>query len=202
MAGQFAPGQILSIRSLAKELGTSPMPVRDAIGRLETEKAVEVLPNRALTISSLTPEKLRELTRIRIEIEGLASEEAAAKITKQELRKITRISEEFLEAGRSGDLAKYLARNQEFHFSIYRAARMPLLMHIIEGLWLQFGPTLNALLSSQPLEDYDTTHHDAALEALRERDGVGVRHAIAGDLRDAAEEMLSSGYFETPTGSP
>ncbi len=197
MSGQFAPGQVLSIRSLAKELGTSPMPVRDAIGRLVTEKAVDVLPNRSLTISKLSPDKIRELTRIRIEVEGMAADEAALRITNQELRKLDRISDEFLDAGRKGDLASYLAKNQEFHFLIYRAARMPMLMHIIDGLWLQFGPTLNALLSTQPLEDYDTTHHDAAIEALKKGDGAGARRAIAGDLRDAADEMLESGYFDT-----
>lgn len=196
MSGQFAPGQQLTIRSLATEFGTSPMPVRDAVGRLATEQAVEVMRNRAIIVPRMSPEKLRELTQVRIATEGMAAEEAAQRITKPELRKLDRISQEFLAAGRRGDLETYLARNQQFHFTIYQAAKMPILMRLIESLWLQFGPTLNALLADHPLAEYDTTSHDRALAALKEGRGIEARAAIADDLRIAAEEMLDSGYFE------
>lgn len=195
MAGRFAPGQQLTIRALAKELGTSAMPVRDAVGRLATEQAVEVMRNRAIIVPRMTSEKLRELIRVRVEVEGLAAEEAASRITPQELRKLDRISKEFLEAGVAGDLARYLARNQEFHFTIYRAAKMPILMRLIEGLWLQFGPTLNALLGEQSLSEYDTSHHDRARAALAAGDGKAARRAMAADLNEAAREMLQSDYF-------
>jgi DNA-binding GntR family transcriptional regulator len=198
IAGRFKPGQRMTIRSLAQELGTSAMPVRDAVGRLSTERALEVLRNRAIVVPLMTVDKLRELTTIRIEVEGLAAEHAAAHITRQELRQLRKISDAFLAAGRDGDLARYMAHNQEFHFSIYRAAQMPLLTRIIESLWLQFGPTLHALLTRYALTEYDTSHHDAALAALAAGDGPAARAAIAGDLRDAADEMIGSGYFAEP----
>jgi DNA-binding GntR family transcriptional regulator len=198
IAGRFKPGQRMTIRSLAQELGTSAMPVRDAVGRLSNERALEVLRNRAIVVPLMTVDKLRELTTIRIEVEGLAAEHAAAGITPQELRQLRKISDAFLAAGRDGDLTRYMAKNQEFHFSIYRAAGMPLLTRIIESLWLQFGPTLHALLTRYALSEYDTSHHDAALAALAAGDGPAARAAIAGDLRDAADEMIGSGYFAEP----
>ena len=201
IAGRFKPGQRMTIRSLAQELGTSAMPVRDAVGRLSNERALEVLRNRAIVVPLMTVDKLRELTTIRIEVEGLAAEHAAAQITRQELRQLRKISDAFLAAGRDGDLARYMAQNQEFHFSIYRAARMPLLTRIIENLWLQFGPTLHALLTRYALTEYDTSHHDAALAALAAGDGPAARTAIAGDLQDAADEMIGSGYFAEPAQS-
>ncbi|MEM6683264.1 MAG: GntR family transcriptional regulator [Pseudomonadota bacterium] len=195
MSGQFVPGQVISIRSLADELGTSAMPVRDALGRLVTEGAVDASNARALKIVQLSPVKLMELTKIRVNLESLATEIAAQKITKAELARLDRISSAFKQAALEDNLPVYLAANRDFHFCIYRAAQMPTLMNIIEGLWLQIGPTLNALLSTQSIIDYDTAVHDEAVRALKDGDANRARDAIVRDLEAAAQQMMATDYF-------
>ena len=54
--GRFMPGEVLTIRALAAALGTSPMPVREAIQRLVTENALTQLPNRTFQVAALTLE--------------------------------------------------------------------------------------------------------------------------------------------------
>src|SRR5688572_6772507 len=79
--GRFMPGEVLTIRSLAVALGTSPMPVREAIQRLVSEKALVQMPNRTTRVAELTAGEFDEWTRIRMEIEGYAAQRAALRAT-------------------------------------------------------------------------------------------------------------------------
>jgi DNA-binding GntR family transcriptional regulator len=65
IGGLFAPGQVLTIRQLADALMTSTMPVREALGRLITEQALEALPNRQIRVPPITPDRLTDLLRAR-----------------------------------------------------------------------------------------------------------------------------------------
>src|ERR1700750_1504433 len=78
MRGGFEPGQKLKIADLASALGTSAMPVREALNRLTAERAVESMPNRSMRVPSLSRESLRDLMEARFAIEGLAVARAAA----------------------------------------------------------------------------------------------------------------------------
>jgi DNA-binding GntR family transcriptional regulator len=79
--GAAAPGDLLNIRPIAAALRTSPMPVREALGRLAAEGALEPLANRAFRLPVLGPEKYRELLLVRLRLEGLAGEHAAVRVT-------------------------------------------------------------------------------------------------------------------------
>ncbi|WP_163521163.1 GntR family transcriptional regulator, partial [Klebsiella michiganensis] len=70
---------------LADALGVSPMPVRDAVRRLIAERALEALPNRTIAVPNLDAERIGEIYKMRISLEGLAAEEAAAKINAKTL---------------------------------------------------------------------------------------------------------------------
>ena len=72
IGGLFEPSQVLTIRGLADALVTSTMPVREALGRLITEKALEALPNRSVRVPPITLERMDDLLRARILIEGEA----------------------------------------------------------------------------------------------------------------------------------
>ena len=73
IGGLFAPGQVLTIRQLADALMTSTMPVREALGRLITEQALEVLPNRSIRVPPVTLERIADLLHARVLIEGEAA---------------------------------------------------------------------------------------------------------------------------------
>jgi len=81
MRGGFEPGQKLKIADLAGALGTSAMPVRDALNRLAAERAVESLPNRGVRVPALSKASLQDLMEARFAVEGLAAERASIKIS-------------------------------------------------------------------------------------------------------------------------
>ena len=183
MAGAMQPGQVLSYRSLAEALGTSPMPVRDAVRRLITERALEARPNRTIAVPQLTAERVAEIYKIRISLEGLAAEEAAAHITDRDVAELKALESEMEAAQQAGAVRKYVDANWRFHFKIYRLSGLEQLIELIESLWLQIGPMIN-----NQLAPFD--HHNAAIKALEARDGAAARAAIAADLGESRETML------------
>lgn len=198
IAGQVAPGEKFALRALAEALGTSPMPVRVAVSRLAAEGALEVLPNRAIRVPLMTRERFEELRTIRMEIEGLAAQTAAERATMQEIEEIAGHQERFAAEARrpAPDGAVAMRENKDLHFGVYRAARMPQLLQIIESLWLQIGPVLNLDLRADGRRLHVVEahkHHASLVAALRARDGAAARRALAEDIRTAAEFILSTG---------
>lgn len=194
MAGKFAPGQSVTVRALAEALGTSTMPVREALRRLAAEKAFEIKRNRSIVVPVMTAEKLVEIRDVRIALEGLAARQAAAVISREDLGRLERNMRDMADVVERRDTRNYLAINQRFHFTIYRAARSEVLMPMIESLWLQIGPFLNLLLRDPKVADLlALKHHEDALAALRDGDGPAAEAAIAGDISEAAEFLL--GYI-------
>ena len=166
LQGRFDPGQALTVRGLAEAFGTSPTPVREALQQLLAEHALEGVPNRSYRVPTMTREKFLDLKDVRASIEGIAAEKAAAHITAEEIRKLERANEAMVKAINRQDSKSYLSQNESFHFTVYRAARSPVLLQIIEGLWTQIGPSLNYLFSDIKLVASLTDHHVAVLEAL------------------------------------
>ena len=198
MAGQVSPGDRLTIRTLAAALGTSMMPVRDAITRLAAEQALEVLPNRSVRVPIMTRSRFEELRTIRLMLEGHAVETAAAVITPDQLAPIRALHAEFMAAHDAADPdpGALIRINKDFHFRIYEAAGMPALLQIIEGLWLQIGPVLNFDLRSKSKrlsERVALRFHDELLDALDRRDGPAARGALAGDINSAGDFILRCG---------
>lgn len=196
IAGEYSPGSKLSLRKLADTLGVSMTPVREAINRLVADRAVEVTPNRAVRVPTMTVSQFRELTQLRIDIEGMAAFRAAGLRHDSDIPEMEAFEAAFREEGRKKkpDLAKVVAANQRLHFAIYRATRSPMLVEIISGLWLKAGPILNLDMRSSP-ERLASSHalglHAAAVAAIARRDGEAARAAIAADIQNACEFIIA-----------
>lgn len=200
VAGQVAPGEKFTLRGLADAIGVSPMPVRQAVSRLAAEGALEVMPNRAIRVPVMTRSGFVELRTIRCEIEGLAAELAAGQASEAEIDEIAGHQELFAAESRKPDPDGGIAikANKDFHFAVYRAARMPRLLQIVESLWLQVGPVLNLDLraSGRRLHEVEAhKHHARLVEALRQRDGRAARAALVADIESAATFILANGQL-------
>jgi DNA-binding GntR family transcriptional regulator len=188
MAGAFKPGSELTLRSVADALGTSLMPVRDAMRRLVAEHALEMRPSRKLAIPMLTAEEFLELRRIRVLLEGEAVALAAEKISRQQLAHIRSILKKLrgLDEAHRG---QFWSLNQQLHFAIYAASESPLLLSIIESLWLQIGPLLTRIPTARAVRGASDPHNQM-VEALEAHDPVAARGALEADLTSATEQMM------------
>jgi len=182
MSGAIRPGATITIRAMATALGTSPMPVREALRRLVAERALEMLPTRSVTLPLMTAERFDEISRLRIALEGLATEAGAQHLSREALR---RLQQAHTEMNRMKNVGEYLAKNQEFHFTLYQAAGMPVALQMIESLWLQAGPLLNLAIGEYGFEGAQD-HHRELLDQLAKHNAKGARSAIEADITDAA----------------
>jgi DNA-binding GntR family transcriptional regulator len=180
LSGRVEPGTLITLRSLAASLGTSMMPVREAIGRLSAEQAVEILPNRGIRIPVLSAKDWDEVWSLRGMLEGEAVGHAARAATSDDILTIQSRFERVLEAAAEADIHATLAANSEFQFAIFKAARSRVLIRFVETLRMQTIPhcvtALRQALASN--DDYFARTLD--------NDSNMVRAIAAGDARLAS----------------
>lgn len=187
ISGKIAPGSTMTIRSLASSFGISVMPVREALRRLVAEHVLIILPNRSVALPVFTKERFNEITRIRTSLEGLAAEAGSINLTPDMIERMAHMTR-LMESKTAGDHADILAWNREFHFTLYRASNMTMLVKMIETLWLQAGPLLH--LQQRVFAEKETpvyVHHHRALRAIASHKPKQVRDAIVADIEDAAK---------------
>jgi len=182
--GEIAPGQLVTIQSLAEAFGVSTMPVREALKRLTAAGALTLVTGRSMGIPKLSLDRLADLKNVRVEIEGLAAEWAARSIGDDDLGRLREECAHMDAAVRTGDVKAYLRGNRAFHFTIYRATRSPALIGVIEALWLQISPYFNLLHGSGNYVSANLRHR-TLLQALERRDGDAARAAMAADIDGA-----------------
>lgn len=200
VAGRLAPGEKLSLRRVAEALGVSMMPVREAVSRLAADRALEVLPGRAVRVPVLSLAQFRELTRLRLVVEGFAAEEAARKATADDVARIEAFDAAFRKAASADppDSAGAVSANRDLHFALYEAAGMPSLIEMIERLWLKAGPILNIDMRDEPrrLKGGSAMQaHTRLLEALRRQDAAAARAALEDDITAAAAHIEETGQL-------
>ncbi len=187
ITGMFDAGDVLRIVDLADRLQTSTMPVREALGRLVSEQALEALPNRSVRVPLITRARLDDLARARLLIEGQMVALALPHLTDEDFAILKQINVDCDDAfERHGkDIGQVTSElNQRFHFHIYRAAGSAVLIPIVESLWLQSGAIIRraALIHDAHGGLAATDHHWALIDALERRDLDAALQSLANDI--------------------
>ncbi len=143
VSGELAPGSVLRQEQLSERFGVSRTPVREALRRLAALGLVSFEPNRGVRVRTLTHEDLREAFLVRAELEALVTEEAARKITPEELveledceKRFGRLTKEVRSHEPGGSrrslMADWMGANHAFHDVLYRAADLPYVESVVE----------------------------------------------------------------------
>lgn len=183
MNGRFSPGERLTIAGLAERMGVSITPIREAIFRLVSERALEMRAATSIHVRRLTPPELREIQVIRHHLEGEGAAQAARRINARSLQDLEELQVRFTKAAASDPL-EASRLNRAFHFRVAEAAEMPLLFATIEGMWAQMGPLIHLYhLNTPPRVVSSASHpHYAVLAALAAHDADAARSAIQADI--------------------
>ena len=189
MRGDVQPGEHMVVKRLSDEYGTSALPVRHALQRLVGEGALSNEPYRGARVPIRSVDELLDLRRIRCAIEGQAVAWAAECITGAELEQLHRLQSQMTRVEDAQHATQYLDWNYQFHFTVYRAARSPLLIPMIERLWLRAGPYLNAMRTELTL-GVGLDSHDLVMDALARGDGEAARQSITTEISEATGFMV------------
>jgi len=191
--GRLKPGEKLVTEKLARQMGTSRIPVREAIGRLEARNFVKVQPKKGVTVSELSERNLKEILDIRLMLELSAAMKAAPKSNEDTLRRLERFNSQFVDAQTRNDADEALRTNKEFHFTIYREAQMPILLSMIQNLWNQVSPYYHIMFRQTLFHDPHTgnVYHKKIIEGMAAKNPHKVSKWLKTDLVDSTKFVIS-----------
>lgn len=193
VSGHIRPGEQLVTEELARQMGVSRIPVREALGRLEARNFITIKPKKGIVVNQLSVEKLREILEVRLMVELPAAKKAAVLRSEDTLRSLELLNKQYLSAHRNNDADELLRVNKEFHFTIYREAQMPILLTMIENLWNQVSPYYHILFRQTELSDPLTgiNYHRRMLEAMRKRNPEEVCRWLRTDLTESTDFVIN-----------
>lgn len=187
--GLLEPGQRVTLQGLADELGMSLTPVREALRVLASDGLVEQAPQRGTFIAQYTRAGAQETYQLREVLEALAVDLAVRRATEADIRCMAEANAQLEEAVRHDVEASIPALNAAFHFTVYRAARSPLLFEFIERLW-NGGPFQAISLVSGTRAS--TREHRAIVGAVRARDAQRAAELIRNHIRRGSRRTLAT----------
>lgn len=190
--GVFPPGGLIKIRDVARALGVSPTPAREALNILIAEGALLADTNKSAMVPDVTRASLHEITELRVSLECVAAAAALPNMSKADIAEAAMHHDELVKATERGDINAILERNADFHFAIYRHAGMPLLMKMIETVWLRSGAYLRIAYPAYGAQRKGLTNHDQIIKCLKSKNADGLREAIERDIRDSSGHLFES----------
>jgi len=185
--GELTPGTPLRLEDLARTLGMSISPIREAVRQLEALGLAEHVPHHGAKVMGLDVEELRELFSIRLALEGMALRRAAELFTDADAAAARGNLAAYDEARRRDDVRNAVSSHRAFHFSLYEAARSAWLLRLIRPAWDSCERYRPILLMKGAVQDRHEELDVELLSACEAHDGARAGAALHAHLETAAE---------------
>jgi DNA-binding GntR family transcriptional regulator len=192
--GRFGPGELISTGKIAAGMGISPMPVRAALTRLETEGLLVIVPQRGVKVSGVSIVELRELFIIRSRLEGLAAHLACPRLTEADLRTLKRLQAGMAKHAKHPDAKRWLTANERWHQTIFRASGNEQLARLLLELWHRGMSRRIAAPNVPGHMDRRFREHQAILAALEKGDADLAERLWRDHILAGGEEIIK--YLE------
>lgn len=190
LRGEIAGGSRLIQGPLSEEIGTSRIPVRDALKRLESDGLVKCDETGRYSVVQFSTEDAEEVYAIRRRLEPFAVELAARAMTSEAMGEIKSLFNELNKAARRRQLEKYIEINTSFHMAIYEASGMVRLVRIIRGLYSGVPSLTPIVLEGRIVRSQE--EHAEIVDRLAARDGAGAARAMDRHIENALAELQKS----------
>ncbi|MEV1000671.1 GntR family transcriptional regulator [Nonomuraea sp. NPDC050202] len=190
LSGTLRPGSVIAQAQLAREIGISTTPLREALRRLKSEGLVELDAHRDARVAPLAAEEARDLLELRRSLDPLAVALAAERRTKADIAAM-RAALDGLEPLPGNPTYEQLVAHRTFHRALYTASHNDLLIQTLDGLWDKADRYRRLALEAergQAARDRKAAEHEALLE-----------YVIAGEADSAAAVMRE--HIDTSLGA-
>lgn len=164
------PGDVLHERDLARELGVSRTPVREALQALQNEGWLTVKPRRGSVVNPLNRVEIEEVMQIRLIIASGSIIFAAGRIGPDDFAHLHSLITRQKQALGAGDRAAFMDADMEFHLSLIRLTGNHRLVNITKNLLDSFRRIAIEVLWGNPEIEKSIMEHRAILEALEAGD--------------------------------
>lgn len=191
--GEFAPGEFIKEARIAKQLGISRGPLREAMNRLEGRHLVDRKPRLGVQMIELSQRDLEELFVVREALEGMACRMAATAMSDAALNELSVLLEEHgrSEGVRSGSVYSPGSEDDDFHFHIVRGSgNERLIKALCDELYYQIR-IYRYRSSTRPGRARSAyEEHQKIVEALRARDPDRAEAAIRRHIANARANVI------------
>jgi DNA-binding GntR family transcriptional regulator len=170
LSGELAPGTVLGEVSLARSLGVSRGPIREALGRLASEGLVTITPRRGAVVAELTRDEFVEAYQVREALETLAIRLAVPRLEESDLARLRELHEQMIEHAKRGEVNAFFEANAAFHDLFVSASGNQKLIEVYRLLMDQMGRYLARSLALRGSLEKSVAEHSAILEAVEAGD--------------------------------
>ncbi len=193
--GELPAGTPLRLDELARSLGMSISPIREAVRQLEALGLAKHVPHQGARVLDFDIEELRDLFAVRLALESLAVRRAAERFTEEDSDRARDCLDRFDQTRGAGEVRETMRAHTDFHFTLYEAAQTPWLVGLIRPAWdrsERFRPAL--LASAGEPQDLHRAFDERLVEACEAHDPQAAADALYEHLE------LASVFFETELG--
>ncbi len=132
----YKPKQVLNIKELAKEFGVSPIPIREVLILLESEKLIHIIPNNGIYVNDISFQELKDVFEVRLFLISLAGRLAAQRVTQEELNKMKELLKKIKQ---EKERKKLIQLDAEFHDLVNYSTKNQTLAETLKRLRNQIG---------------------------------------------------------------
>ncbi|MEU6646327.1 GntR family transcriptional regulator [Saccharomonospora sp. NPDC046836] len=195
-ASEFKPGMRVDQDLVADHLGTSKLPVREALILLEGEGLVSNIPRRGAFVANLTAEDIQDSYHAIGQLSAIATARAAVRLTDEDLKRLRELVERMDDHDLSAD--SYSEFNHEFHRAIHRAGASARLRRALRSLTNAVPDRLHTSIRHHSPEIQ--AEHWEILQALEHRDpdravSATVGHFLSG-AKHAIDLLVDRGFWD------
>jgi DNA-binding GntR family transcriptional regulator len=188
LAGEIRPGEWIRQEEVAERLGSSRLPVREALRILEAEGLTEHERHRGARVPSLSMHEVDVVYRMREQLEQLAIAESIPHLTDADLRRMEEIQARIEQ---DTDVATFLELDREFHLRSYTGCRIEQLTGTVTRLWNATAHYRRSFmtLTGPGRQWVVNAEHRLLLDAITRRDVVDAERFLAGHIRRTRIEL-------------
>ena len=191
LRGEIAAGEKVNEIEIARALGVSRTPLREAIKLLTSEGLLELLPGRGARVRRFSPSEILDHFEVIGALERHAAERAAERITPREAAELRALHESMKASFREGRQQAYFQANQKVHALIVRLAGSPVLDAMHRELSNKARHDRPSTLTSPPRWADSMREHDGWVEAVLAGDGATAGSLILAHARRTGEAVLA-----------
>lgn len=168
--GTYGPGFRVVIDQIAKELGTSPIPIREAIRQLEADGLIQYKPYSGAIVSTINEIEYLEILSVLAVMEGYATALSSQMISDEEITEVESVNNAMKDAVAEFDFDKFGDLNRKFHTLIYQCCGNQFLIENVTQTWQRMGRIRRTGFSFVPKRARQSIQeHEYIIQLIKEK---------------------------------
>lgn len=188
--GDYKPGDILTEKQLASELGVSRTPIREAISRLTYDNLL-IDTSVGSEVRGINEDDVKDLYEVKKKLEVIAAKRAAKNISDEDLEKMKDIVDQQIYYAGKEDSEKVRNLDTDFHDLIYSSSGSVTFEQILSGVHRKLKKYRRNSLKSKKRIKESVSEHEEIYKALKDRNVKDVEKLMARHLDNACKSVLA-----------